>query len=91
MKLNALTRVQKYTTPEQNTFLTTSFIKSQFDYCPLIGIFCSKKALRRLNNQHERSLCLNNQDYSSTLLHFNSIPIKSYTQKMFRVSHDKGL
>ena len=32
-KLNNLTRVQKYMTPEQKTLLTSSFIKSQFNYC----------------------------------------------------------
>ena len=36
IKLNNLSRVQKYMTPEQKTFLTSSFIKSQFNYCPLI-------------------------------------------------------
>ena len=56
-KLNNLTRVQKYMTPEQK-ILTSSFIKSQFSYCPLIWMFCLKKALLRLNNIHERSLPL---------------------------------
>ena len=49
IKLNVLTRVQKYMTPEQKAFLTPSFRKSQFNYCPLIWMFCSKKALHRLN------------------------------------------
>ena len=45
IKLNALTRVQKYMTSEQKTFLTSSLIKSQFNYCPLISMFYSKQAL----------------------------------------------
>ena len=56
IKLNNLTKVQKYMTPEQKTFLTSSFIKSPFNYCPLIWMFCLKKAPHRLNNIHERSL-----------------------------------
>ena len=53
IKLNVLTRVQKYTTTEQKTSLTSSFIKSEFNCCSL------KKALQRLNRLndiHERSL-----------------------------------
>ena len=56
VKLNNLSRVQKNMTPEQRTFLTASFIKSQFNYCPLIWIFCLKKALHRLINIHGVSL-----------------------------------
>ena len=56
IKLNPLTRVRKYMTPKQKSFLTSSFIKSKFNYCPLIWMFCSKKALHRLHNIHERSL-----------------------------------
>ena len=44
---------------EQNTSLTSFFIKSQFNYCPLICMFCLKKSLHRLNKIHERSLYLN--------------------------------
>ena len=50
-------------TPEQKTFLTSSFIKSQFNYCPVIWTFCSKKPLHRLNNIHEISLGLIHHDY----------------------------
>ena len=32
IKLNALTRAQKYMTPEQKTFLKLSFIQPQFNY-----------------------------------------------------------
>ena len=62
IKLNAFTRVQKYMTSEEKTLLTSPFIKSQFNYCPLIWMFCSMKTLRRLNNIHERSLRHMHQD-----------------------------
>ena len=70
IKLNVLIRVPKYMNLEQRTFLTSSFIKSQFIYCLLIWMFCSKKARHRLNNIHERSLHLINQYYFSILLEF---------------------
>ena len=63
-KFNALTRVQKYmTTDKKNIF--SSFIKSQFVYCPLIWMFCIKRSLRRINNIHEWCLCLIQQNYRS--------------------------
>ena len=40
IKLNNLTRVQKYIVLEQKAFLTSSSIKSQFNYCPLIWMLC---------------------------------------------------
>ena len=45
-KLNALARVSNYLTHNQNRLLLNSIIKSQFSYCPLIWMFCS----RSLNN-----------------------------------------
>ena len=44
IKLNTFTRVKKYITPEQKTFMSSSFVKSHFNYCPLIWMFCSKVA-----------------------------------------------
>ena len=55
-------------TLEQKTFLTSSFIKSQFNYCPVIWAFCSKKALRRLNNIHEIPLGLTHHDYAPNFI-----------------------
>ena len=68
IKLNNLTRVQKYMAPEQKTVLTFSFIKSQFNYCPLTWVFCSEKGLHRLNNKHERSLRFIHSDYISNFI-----------------------
>ena len=64
-KFNALTRVQNYMTTDQKKLIFSSFIKSQFTYCPLIWMFCTKRSLRRLNNIHERCLRLIQQNYRS--------------------------
>ena len=53
---------------EQKTFLTASFINSQFNYCLLIWMFCLNKALHKLNNIHERSLRFILQDYVSKFI-----------------------
>ena len=45
-KLNALARISNYLTHYQKRLLLNSIIKSQFSYCQLIWMFCS----RSLNN-----------------------------------------
>ena len=49
-KFNALTRVQKYMTTDQKKLISSFFIKSQFTYCQLIWMFCTKCSLYRINN-----------------------------------------
>ena len=55
-KLNALSRINHYVKRNQKEFLLSSLIISNFTYCPLIWIFCSKKATKKINAVHERSL-----------------------------------
>ena len=57
-------------TQEQKNFLRSSFIKSQFSYCPLIWMFYLKKALHRLYNLMKNPLALSSKIMSQTLLHF---------------------
>ena len=49
-------------TTDQKKLTFSSFIKSQFTYCPLILMFSTKRSLRRINNIHERCLCLMQQN-----------------------------
>ena len=62
-KFNALTQVQNYMTTDQKKLIFSSFIKSQFTYCPLIWMFFTKRSLRRIDNIHERCLHLTQQNY----------------------------
>ena len=50
---------------EQNKLIMSSFIKSQFSYCLLIWTFCSRTSMNKLNNIHEKCLCLVTKDYDS--------------------------
>ena len=52
----------------------SSFIKSQFSYCPLIWMFCSKTSMNKLNNIHEKCLRLIANDYDTN---FNEL-VESY-------------
>ena len=44
-----------------------AFIESQFSYCPLVWMFCSRDMNRKINRIHERALRLVYLDYTSGL------------------------
>ena len=55
-KLNALCRISYFMTNNQRTLLINTLVKSQFNYCPLVWMFSSRKSNNRINRIHERSL-----------------------------------
>ena len=65
-KLNCLARVAKFLCQRQKLLLFNSFIQGQFNYCPLVWMFCGRKAHSRINNIHEPSLRLIFNDYNSS-------------------------
>ena len=52
-------------TTDQEKRIFSSFVKSQFTYCSLIWIFCTKHSIGRINSIHERCLHLIQQNYAS--------------------------
>ena len=65
-KVTALARLAKLVPFEKKRILMNSFIESQFSYCPLVWMFCSRKMNRKINHIHERALRLVYMDYSSS-------------------------
>ena len=65
-KLNALTRLCNIISFPQKKLLFNSFIKSQFNYCPLIWMFCSRVQNSKINSIHERSLRTIYKDYKNS-------------------------
>ena len=64
--------LESRTNEKQFRLLYNSFIMSQFNYCPLIWMFCGKVANNDLNRTHKRALRILLNDYTSTfneLLH----------------------
>ena len=55
-KITALGRLTRYLQFEKKRTLLKSFIESQFAYCPLTWMFCSRKNNNRINQLHERAL-----------------------------------
>ena len=68
-KLHALTRIVNYMNLSKRKALMKTFVISQFNYCPLVWMFHSRKLNHRINSIHERALRVTYQDYQSTFLH----------------------
>ena len=64
--LNALPTVAHYMNLAQCSLIMNTFIFSQFEYCPLVWMFHSRKPSNRINNIHERALRSVFRDYKST-------------------------
>ena len=65
-KLNALARISNYLTHDQKRPYLNLIIKSQFSYCPLIWMFCSRSLNDLINRIHEHALRLIHNDHVST-------------------------
>ena len=55
-KLAAISRIAKFMSLEKRKLLITSFFDSQFEYCPLSGMFHSRTLNNRINDLHYRAL-----------------------------------
>ena len=65
-KVSALARVSKLLPFYRKRLLLKTFIESQFSYCPLIWMFCSRKMNQRINHIHERALRIVYNDYTAS-------------------------
>ena len=72
-KVSALARIAKLLPFKRKRILFKAFIESQFSYCPLVWMFCSRQMNRKINHVHERALRIVYNDYESS---FNEILIK---------------
>ena len=61
----ALSRLSSYPHNSEKKLIFNSIIKSQFSYCPLVWMFCSRTSNNMINKLHERSLRIILNDYSS--------------------------
>ena len=78
-KLCALGRVCKFLNLERRRSLMKAVIESQFAYCPLVWMFCSRSSNNRISHLHEQALIIVYNDHSSTfedhLVKDNSVSI----------------
>ena len=65
-KVTALARIVRLLPFHRRKNILKAFIESQFSYCSLVWMFCSREMNRKINHIHERSLRLVYNDYHST-------------------------
>ena len=73
-KFKAFSRVIRYMEPQKASLLYNSFILTNFNYCPLMWMFCRKTTYDKVNSVHKRALRVLLNDYTSSfemLLHRN--------------------
>ena len=78
-KLSALLRISPYLDQGKKVLLYKVVIKSQFNYCPLVWMFCSRQSNNLINKVHERGLRLTfrdeTKDFQQILREQNGITI----------------
>ena len=65
-KLNALARIANYLDENKRKVLMNSFVISQFNYCPIIWMYCQRQSNNMINKIHERALRIAYTDYTSS-------------------------
>ena len=78
-KLHALSRISYFLDTDQLKRIMKTFILSQFNYCPLVWMFCDRTLNNKINRIHERALRIAykdmTSDYDTMLLRDNAVPI----------------
>ena len=64
-KLSALLRMSPYIDKDKRKIIYNSIIKSQFNYCPLVWMFCLRKSNNLMNKIQERALRITHNDFES--------------------------
>ena len=65
-KLSALTRIFRFLSFDKRRLLVKAFFESQFKYCSLAWMFCSRTTNNKINSLHKRALRLIYEDYNAT-------------------------
>ena len=68
-KLSALSRISPYLETDKKELLFKFMVKSQFNYCRLVWMLCSRNANNLINKIQESSLRLITNDKTNTFEH----------------------
>ena len=77
--------------------ISNALIKSQFSYCPLVWVFCSRQTNNMIKKIHERALriVLNDHisDFETILRNMNDVTIhyrniQTLTTELFKIKYD---
>ena len=70
-KLSALARISQVLPFHKRRTIMKAFVESQFSYCPLVWMFCSRKMDRKMNFIQERALRLAMMTITAHLLNYS--------------------
>ena len=65
-RIHVLSRITRYMSLNKRMLLVKPFVESQFNYCPLIWMFHSRRLNNKINNVHEKALRSVYSDYNPT-------------------------
>ena len=82
-KLTGISRMSNFMSETKRKVLIQTFFESQFGYCPLIWMFCSRTLNHRINRLHERALRIAYDDYLSD---FEELLVKDNTVTIHKLS-----
>ena len=77
-KLHALRCIRKFLTTEKAKILGNAFIDSQFNYAPLLWMFCRKTLYSKIEKIHHKTLKViyeSNDTYENLLLQSNTVSV----------------
>ena len=63
--MQALARISNLLDERKRKILMKSFVISQFNYCPIVWMFCQRRSNNLINKIHERALRIAYNDYES--------------------------
>ena len=78
MKLHALRRISKFLTIEKAKILGNAFVDSQFNYAPLLWMFCRKTLYSKIEKIHHKTLKViyeSNDTYDNLLLQSKMVSV----------------
>ena len=77
-KLHVLRRIRKFLTIEKSKILGNAFIDSQFNYAPLLWMFCRKTLYSKIEKIHHKTskvIYESNDTYDNLLLQSNTVSV----------------
>ena len=89
-----------YLIDSEKKIIFNALTKSQFSYCPLVWMFCSRQINNMINKIHERAfkIVLNDRisDFETMLRNINDITIyhrniQTLVIELFKIKHDLAL
>ena len=96
-KLSAFSRISNQLNDSEKNLLFNAVLKSQFNYCPLVWMFCSRRSNNMINKVHERALMVllgdNLSDFESLLQNNKDIcshhkNIQTLMTEMFKIKNE---